>query len=645
MKICIVIQSEAFRTSAGMRIRYERFAQCLGPDHDVRLEALTCGEVSASKSLDHDVYVFCKTFDLSALLLARRLRGAGKTVGLDVFDDYFSQSADPRLQKYRDWLRDMAPVTDFAICSTPAMVDVLRAYLPHIRITAVDDPILGFDPQLVGTLADRKVAKACESRSVNVVWFGIGDNPYFPVGLTDLANCDADLARMTRLGWNVNLTVVTNRRPFEGAGGEVLRALSTPLELVEWTEEAERTALGQAAVALLPVNGQSFSRAKSLNRAITALSHGCQVLSLGYPLYARLDGLIYRSSEELLADLEAGTCRVSSASVPTLSARIAEVASPAEAAATFVGEARRAKARTAARRGDAPLLCLFHGRKTAIGLHKTVSTLGGLSISTIFTQAGWNFPVRFDLADGAVVMRATQAVIKRFSLPVRDPTRTVRIADFDFAELDLEALGITPLALCSVPTLPIHDAALSESVLQFAEKSCCAAFGRVDVLFSDSSPLTRRPRSASLASVGAGEVEENATRDDVRETDFSWSEKVVRPGNLLQRLASRIPGRSGSAGLSDAAAQIEDCALFNAEWYLRTNSDVASKNLDPVQHYLEFGWLEGRDPGPGFSTKLYLKDNADVAQQDMNPLLHYIRYGQYEGRKVRPAIVRELHST
>lgn len=69
---------------------------------------------------------------------------------------------------------------------------------------------------------------------------------------------------------------------------------------------------------------------------------------------------------------------------------------------------------------------------------------------------------------------------------------------------------------------------------------------------------------------------------------------------------------------------------FNKRWYLRKYADVASKRVDPVTHYLEHGWKEGRNPGPKFSTELYLKNNPDVAAARINPLLHYERNGKYE---------------
>ena len=71
---------------------------------------------------------------------------------------------------------------------------------------------------------------------------------------------------------------------------------------------------------------------------------------------------------------------------------------------------------------------------------------------------------------------------------------------------------------------------------------------------------------------------------------------------------------------------------FDAAYYLAHNPDVAAAGVDPLQHYLTFGWKEGRDPNAYFSTKWYLAQNPDVAAAHANPLEHFEYYGWKEGR-------------
>jgi GR25 family glycosyltransferase involved in LPS biosynthesis len=82
-------------------------------------------------------------------------------------------------------------------------------------------------------------------------------------------------------------------------------------------------------------------------------------------------------------------------------------------------------------------------------------------------------------------------------------------------------------------------------------------------------------------------------------------------------------------------AQISGSDLFDKNWYLRKNIDVALADMNPAYHYLRYGYLEGRDPGPEFSTNTYLNINEDVASAGANPLLHFLKYGRHEGRRTK----------
>lgn len=71
---------------------------------------------------------------------------------------------------------------------------------------------------------------------------------------------------------------------------------------------------------------------------------------------------------------------------------------------------------------------------------------------------------------------------------------------------------------------------------------------------------------------------------------------------------------------------------FDTDYYLSRYLDVRATGVDPLKHYLEHGWKEGRDPSAGFSTSGYLKANPDVAKAGRNPLLHFVNNGFAEGR-------------
>jgi glycosyltransferase involved in cell wall biosynthesis len=71
---------------------------------------------------------------------------------------------------------------------------------------------------------------------------------------------------------------------------------------------------------------------------------------------------------------------------------------------------------------------------------------------------------------------------------------------------------------------------------------------------------------------------------------------------------------------------------FDFSYYTDQYPDVSAVGMDPLMHYITFGWREGRDPRPDFSTAFYLQENPDVRAANINPFAHFIRFGQAEGR-------------
>lgn len=72
--------------------------------------------------------------------------------------------------------------------------------------------------------------------------------------------------------------------------------------------------------------------------------------------------------------------------------------------------------------------------------------------------------------------------------------------------------------------------------------------------------------------------------------------------------------------------------LFDKKWYLKTYPDVARAKMNPAEHYLNFGWREGRHPSPRFNGVNY--NNAYTDAHDINPVLHYETIGKFDGRAI-----------
>jgi hypothetical protein len=86
------------------------------------------------------------------------------------------------------------------------------------------------------------------------------------------------------------------------------------------------------------------------------------------------------------------------------------------------------------------------------------------------------------------------------------------------------------------------------------------------------------------------------------------------------------------AAEADPIYRLVSTAL-DATFYRAINDDVARARLDPVRHYIDEGWREGRDPAPWFSTRAYLERNPDL--DGVNPFHHYLTRGWREGREAQ----------
>lgn len=67
---------------------------------------------------------------------------------------------------------------------------------------------------------------------------------------------------------------------------------------------------------------------------------------------------------------------------------------------------------------------------------------------------------------------------------------------------------------------------------------------------------------------------------------------------------------------------------FDRAFYLTTYPDVAEVGVDPLDHFLTYGWREGRDPNAHFSVDGYLASFPAVAASGENPFVHYLVNGR-----------------
>jgi glycosyltransferase involved in cell wall biosynthesis len=124
------------------------------------------------------------------------------------------------------------------------------------------------------------------------------------------------------------------------------------------------------------------------------------------------------------------------------------------------------------------------------------------------------------------------------------------------------------------------------------------------------------------------------TRDAQERAALSKPDAARSPNRLGARVRAffKYFGPTRTKDMDRAYQIISQSGLFDAEYYLGGNDDVAALEGDPLQHYLDAGWLENRDPNPLFDTQWYLDTYPDVALSGINPLLHFVRVGGRMGR-------------
>jgi GT2 family glycosyltransferase len=76
--------------------------------------------------------------------------------------------------------------------------------------------------------------------------------------------------------------------------------------------------------------------------------------------------------------------------------------------------------------------------------------------------------------------------------------------------------------------------------------------------------------------------------------------------------------------------------LFDADFYIRSNPEIAALNIDPLMHYLEQGCHERRDPSSMFDTQHYLGQCEVLGEKPANALIHYLTVGVQRGLTPRP---------
>lgn len=112
----------------------------------------------------------------------------------------------------------------------------------------------------------------------------------------------------------------------------------------------------------------------------------------------------------------------------------------------------------------------------------------------------------------------------------------------------------------------------------------------------------------------------------------SGSAPLVTLRKYYRGVRQRLPLRQSSTS-STVRNSVLATGLFDENWYLDTYPDLRAAGVNPLEHYLTSGHLDGRSPGPHFSSSEYWRLNPDVPRTT-NPLIHYAIHGAADKRKL-----------
>ena len=89
MIFSFIIPSASWITAAGVRIRYQRLKPYFA-SHNIEIRLIPLEEISISCLQESDLVIISKVFTIDSIKIISACQSLSIKVGLDLFDDYFS---------------------------------------------------------------------------------------------------------------------------------------------------------------------------------------------------------------------------------------------------------------------------------------------------------------------------------------------------------------------------------------------------------------------------------------------------------------------------------------------------------------------------------------------------------------------------
>ncbi|GEM_PF-4519523 len=164
---------------------------------------------------------------------------------------------------------------------------------------------------------------------------------------------------------------------------------------------------------------------------------------------------------------------------------------------------------------------------------------------------------------------------------------------------------------------------------------------RIDKIVATTAPDSIQQQIARVQKVALGEITLGfkAAASGTKSINELIAENTGSALNT-QIQTARIPGVP-AVPIINHLPKFDSTHLFDSDFYLQQNPDVADAIAnklfaDPLAHFSQFGYAEGRNPSAMFATD-YLNKNSDVAAVVAKGAFHsgfehFMKYGMIEGR-------------
>lgn len=85
---------------------------------------------------------------------------------------------------------------------------------------------------------------------------------------------------------------------------------------------------------------------------------------------------------------------------------------------------------------------------------------------------------------------------------------------------------------------------------------------------------------------------------------------------------------------------IKKSGCFDARYYLANNPDVRRADIDPLMHFLKYGWKEGRSPSRQMEYLSIAPENRNKVEN--NPVIQFIKQEREVQKKSNPGLIKNL---